>query len=373
MSLQFPSAPTVGEVYDRYTWTGEVWDLTPGTGGGGGGGVPRPADGCSLAYLVGQSIPNAAWTALTWDIERFDTIGMHDAAQPTRITITEAGRYLFNYRFSYFAAAGGTQRLGRMQKNGDASSLIGHDLGWPSATLEAMVNGTAVLDLEVGDYVECLAFQDSGAAIPTQGVQSAGNLVYFEAVKLETGGGGGAGSDGFTFTQDTEPTATGNGQTWFNTATGDAFVWVVDVDSSQWVQFAPGGGSGASGPRVGGIFDRTAPQTLPAGTFTTIVFDRTVFNNGLTVAPASNTFAVPETGEYAITLTAAVGAPGVLNVQFGGESFIWSSPSDVATGWATVAGTLKLTAGQIVSVRAWAQAAGNVTQPRLEIWKLGPA
>lgn len=58
------------------------------------------------------------------------------------------------------------------------------------------------------------------------------------------GGGEGGGSDGYTFTQDTAPSPTTHGQTWFDTSTGDSFVWVIDADTSQWVQTAPGGGGG---------------------------------------------------------------------------------------------------------------------------------
>jgi len=45
---------------------------------------------------------------------------------------------------------------------------------------------------------------------------------------------------GFNFIQEAQPTGTTPGQTWFNTATGDSFVWVVDINSSQWVQTGPG-------------------------------------------------------------------------------------------------------------------------------------
>ena len=57
------------------------------------------------------------------------------------------------------------------------------------------------------------------------------------------------GSGGFKFMQDTVPTATAVGQTWFNTATGQSFIWVNDGTSTQWVQFAPGGGGGSGKPR----------------------------------------------------------------------------------------------------------------------------
>lgn len=48
------------------------------------------------------------------------------------------------------------------------------------------------------------------------------------------------GGTGFTFTQDSVPTASKAGDTWFNTLTNESFIWINDGSSTQWVQFAPG-------------------------------------------------------------------------------------------------------------------------------------
>jgi len=48
--------------------------------------------------------------------------------------------------------------------------------------------------------------------------------------------GGGGGSDGYSFKQDTKPNGTITGQTWYNTATGQSFVWFDGF----WVETAPG-------------------------------------------------------------------------------------------------------------------------------------
>lgn len=45
------------------------------------------------------------------------------------------------------------------------------------------------------------------------------------------------GSDGYSFIQETTPTATAEGQTWLNTSDGLSYVWF----DSFWVQVAPGG------------------------------------------------------------------------------------------------------------------------------------
>lgn len=90
---------------------------------------------------------------------------------------------------------------------------------------------------------------------PTQGDEfTVGALTWFfddPVWRLKSGsgggGGGGGGSDGYSFVQDTPPTATAAGQTWFDTASGDSFVWFVDADGGQWVQDTGGGGGTVTG------------------------------------------------------------------------------------------------------------------------------
>jgi len=54
-ALNFPDAPTNGQVFDKWTWNGSVWVLT---GGGGSGG------GSSVLYSTGLTYP-VATTGIT--------------------------------------------------------------------------------------------------------------------------------------------------------------------------------------------------------------------------------------------------------------------------------------------------------------------
>jgi hypothetical protein len=62
------------------------------------------------------------------------------------------------------------------------------------------------------------------------------------------------GGSGFTFVQDDTPPANQIGDTWYETDSGDSFVWTDDGTSQQWVQFAPGGGGGGGGGDGGSGF-----------------------------------------------------------------------------------------------------------------------
>lgn len=72
------------------------------------------------------------------------------------------------------------------------------------------------------------------------------------------------GGGGFTFAQDTVPTATAMNQTWFQTSTGDSYVWTNDGNSTQWVQFAPGSGGGSGGSGFTFVTD-VAPTPVKVG------------------------------------------------------------------------------------------------------------
>ena len=92
---------------------------------------------------------------------------------------------------------------------------------------------------------------------------------------------------GFTFVQDVMPTATRAGDTWWNSLNGASYVWVIDVDSAQWVQFAPAPSS--TGP-VGTIVDyigTVAPSGWLALTGQTIANGQTFYPALWAVLPAN--------------------------------------------------------------------------------------
>ena len=91
------------------------------------------------------------------------------------------------------------------------------------------------------------------------------------------GADGTDGVDGgqIMYVGDLPPATPVNGQTWFQSSTGRAFIWFVDIDSSQWVQTnitstSGGGGGGGGGDdldttpvaAIGSSVEQTVPEWL---------------------------------------------------------------------------------------------------------------
>lgn len=124
---------------------------------------------CVLRQTVVQSIPTGGTgAAFAWDVHDVDTAGGHS-------TTTNNSRYNAQYQGWYQISGGGVYNgggVGRREtwirrngvdvaasESGEHINIAGAITGPPSRTYE--------LFLDVGDYVELIAFQDTGAAINT--------------------------------------------------------------------------------------------------------------------------------------------------------------------------------------------------------------
>jgi hypothetical protein len=131
-------------------------------------GVPSwaaPAGGASFSGVLlnnssgTQSISNATNTAITWDLETFDTNAYHSTVTNTsRITIPagKAGYYQFGAQLQADNNTTGDRRI-RLHKNGTGfmvSAFKANDQ-YPLPAVTTIVN------LAVGDYVEVFYFQNS--------------------------------------------------------------------------------------------------------------------------------------------------------------------------------------------------------------------
>ena len=123
--------------------------------------------GCVLTNSANISLANNTTVTLTWDTEVFDVGGYHSTSTNTsRITIPsgKAGKYLVSGLTRYSSNSGG-RRIVQITKNGaNAWDFESCDPGSTDLGLQ----GIAIIDLAVGDYVEMTAWQNSGTTLTAQ-------------------------------------------------------------------------------------------------------------------------------------------------------------------------------------------------------------
>ena len=124
----------------------------------GGGGFEIGARAFNSAAQV---IPTGAATPITFDSERFDTDGIHSVLLNTsRLTAQTAGKYCIFGNIFYQGNATGFRQT-NIELNGTSVPIAFVD--------HINLNATAVFQivscnyqLAIGDYVELVAFQNSG-------------------------------------------------------------------------------------------------------------------------------------------------------------------------------------------------------------------
>jgi hypothetical protein len=129
-------------------------------------GALPPALGARVWRSTAQSIPNGAWTPISFDTVRYDSGSTWVAANPTRLTCQVAGVYTITGHLIYSPNTAGSQRNAAILLNGSiylaqqAPAVSGY-----SASQYTRVSVNTTYRLNVGDYVELQAWQDSGAAV----------------------------------------------------------------------------------------------------------------------------------------------------------------------------------------------------------------
>lgn len=112
---------------------------------------------------AGISIPNNSVTALSFDSERYDTDGIHSpTTYPTRLTCNTAGVYLLTANIRWALNANGHR--GIFFQLGSGVSFAGNTIV-PVPTIPIYQSLAGVYRLAVGDYVEVVVIQTSGAAL----------------------------------------------------------------------------------------------------------------------------------------------------------------------------------------------------------------
>ena len=108
------------------------------------------------------SIPNATYTVLTFNTERYDSDNIHNLASATdRLTCNTVGKYLIWGHVFFGSNATGIRQL-LIKLNGSTYIMRSpHSIDNTGSYCLAMT----VAELSVDDYVELLVYQNSGGAL----------------------------------------------------------------------------------------------------------------------------------------------------------------------------------------------------------------
>lgn len=138
-----------------------VWPTDLGAAGGSTAAV-----GVSVYATGTQSIPNATGPVLLFDAENFDTDGFHSTVTNTsRLTVPAGkdGKYIIGGGTFFASSGGGTYRILAITKNGAA--VPPHMRRGVAPADPALALSGIVLDLVATDFIEIIAYQDSGGPL----------------------------------------------------------------------------------------------------------------------------------------------------------------------------------------------------------------
>lgn len=153
-------------------------------------GTPPAGSGVRAYHSADQNVADVTETALALNSERHDDAAEHDTATNTsRLTAVASGMRTIvgSATFDTPVLAGTVRRLS-IRLNGTTVIQRQEDTS-PLASAPTTVNVSAAYYLSAGDYVELMAYQDSGA---TLAIKSNGN--YSPEFGMILGGTGAAGS-----------------------------------------------------------------------------------------------------------------------------------------------------------------------------------
>lgn len=122
-------------------------------------------DHCRVYNSGALTIGTGAYTALTFNSERYDPNGMHDTGSNTsRITIPTTGYYSIGGNLAFAANAVGQRSIGIKV---DGATFIGVQYGTPLSGAQWFFSIATAYYLTAGQYVEMHVYQNSGGDLAT--------------------------------------------------------------------------------------------------------------------------------------------------------------------------------------------------------------
>jgi hypothetical protein len=114
-----------------------------------------------------QSFTSSSGAAVTFDSTTTDTYGGHsNSTNNSRYTAQVTGWYWVVGTVTWANVAGGNRNVS-INKNGSGVPQFGTAVPAASSLVFPAGQATALVQLNAGDYVEVVAYQDSGGAVST--------------------------------------------------------------------------------------------------------------------------------------------------------------------------------------------------------------
>lgn len=152
------TSPANGQVLSYQSSSGTWINSTPS-----GGSAPA-FFGARVYRSTNQSVGSSSYPVnISFSATRWDTDTMWSSGSPTRLTVHTAGKYLATAGVEFAGSSAGTSR--QLQLRVNAATIIAMSSHGPIGTATINMNASAVWDFAINDYVEVIAYQDSGAAI----------------------------------------------------------------------------------------------------------------------------------------------------------------------------------------------------------------
>ena len=127
--------------------------------------------GVAATQTSAQALATSTDVVVTFNAETFDTDAYHSTSSNTgRITIPAglAGYYDFYFTVGVAAQTNG-RRMCSLRLNGTTKLFTVETSELGGAFPQPTLTSTGIVNLAVGDYIECVYYQDSGSSLNTAG------------------------------------------------------------------------------------------------------------------------------------------------------------------------------------------------------------
>jgi hypothetical protein len=108
-----------------------------------------------------QSIPNSSATAVTWTTFDFNSGILFNAGAPTRMTVPIAGFYMFGTGLQWAQANAIRETFFRL----NGTTELHRQTEFNASAVDHYFNHNYQWYFNVGDYIEVMAFQNSGSSL----------------------------------------------------------------------------------------------------------------------------------------------------------------------------------------------------------------